>query len=118
MNEHGEQAWRRQAIRLTLRGWRPRAILRTIPRSRAWLGKWQQRFYTDGWRGLLSQSRRPRHSPQAYPAPVRAAVVRARQILERRAVGLIGPAAIQAELRSWPDAPPIPAVSTILRILK
>jgi putative transposase len=108
MNEHDEQTLRRKAIRLTLRGWRPRAILRAIPRSRAWLAKWQQRFYTDGWRGLGSQSRRPQHSPQTYPPPVRAAVVRARQILERRTLGLIGPAAIQAELRSWPDAPPVP----------
>src|SRR5204862_431242 len=40
------------------------------------------------------------------------------QILEQRAVGLIGPAAIQTELRSWPDLPAIPSVSTIQRILK
>jgi hypothetical protein len=118
MNEHDEHTLRRRAIRLTLQGWRPRAILRAIPRSRRWLHKWQQRFYTLGWAGLTSQSRRPQHSPQAYPARVQAAVVRARQILAQRAVGLVGPAAIQTELRSWPDAPPIPSVSTIQRMLK
>lgn len=118
MNEQTERALRRRAIRLTLRGLRPTAILRTIPRSRAWLHKWQHRFYTTGWAGLARQSPRPQHSPQAYPPAVSTAVVRARQILAQRAVGLIGPMAIQTELRSWPDAPAIPAVSTIQRMLK
>src|SRR5438128_2543574 len=112
MNEHDEHTLRRKAIRSTLQGWRPSAILRALPRSRAWLHKWQYRFYTAGWPGLTSQSRRPQQSPQTYPATVRAAVRRARQILEQRAVGLIGPGAIQTELRSWPDPLPIPSVST------
>src|SRR4051812_49209782 len=100
MNEHDEHLLRRKAIRWTLQGWRPSAILRALPRSRVWLHKWQHRFYSEGWPGLTSQSRRPQQSPQAYPEEVRAAVIRARQILEQRAIGLIGPAAIQTELRS------------------
>src|SRR5215212_10317792 len=102
MNEHTEHGARRKAIRLSLRGLPPRAILRVIPRSRSWLRKWQQRFRTQGWPGLVSQSRQPHHSPHAYSPEVRAAVLRARRLLEQRTVGLIGPAAIQTELRSWP----------------
>src|SRR5215211_6744070 len=118
MNEHDERIQRRKAIHLTLRGLPPRTILRAIPRSRRWLRKWQQRFRTHGWAGLHSQSRRPHHAPHAYSTAVRAAVLRARRILEQRAVGLIGPAAIQAELRSWSSGAPLPALSTIQRILK
>ena len=44
MNEHDERTLRRKAIRLTLRGLAPRAILRRIPRSRTWLYKWGQRL--------------------------------------------------------------------------
>jgi putative transposase len=100
-----------------VQGWPPRRILRTIPRSRTWLYKWQQRFRRQGWPGLRNQSRQPHHSPHAYSAATRAAVIRARQILEQRTVGLIGPTAIQAELRSWPHIEQVPARTTIRRIL-
>ena len=117
MDEHTEHALRRKAIRLTVQGLPPRAILRAIPRSRTWLYKWQQRFRLYGWAGLRDHSRQPHHSPQAYSAANRAAVIRARRILEQRTVGLIGPAAIQAELRSWPHMDRVPARTTIRRIL-
>jgi hypothetical protein len=45
MAEHLDDLyWRRQAIRLRLKGWRPRQILTRIPRKREWLRKWWQRF--------------------------------------------------------------------------
>ena len=44
MNEHYEYQLRRRAIRLTLQGHSRQAILARIPRSPAWLCKWQRRF--------------------------------------------------------------------------
>lgn len=41
---NAELHWRRQAIRLRLKGWRSCDILRRIPRKREWLRKWWQRF--------------------------------------------------------------------------
>lgn len=118
MDEHTERRLRHRALRLTLRGLAPRRILRQIPRSRGWLYKWQQRFWRDGWAGLRSQSRRPHHLARCYPGAMRTLVLRARRVLEQRQVGLIGLRAIQAELRSWPAAGPLPAVATIKRILQ
>jgi putative transposase len=117
MNEHDELILRRKAIRLTLRGVAPAVIVRRLPRGRSWLYKWQRRFYTVGWPGLRSHSRRAHHLPHTYPPPVRAAVLQARRILEQRTIGLIGPAAIQAELRSWPHLTRVPSRATIQRIL-
>src|SRR5436305_1570978 len=118
MEEPTERTLRRQALRLTLQGRPPHVILRAIPRGRTWLYKWQQRFRLYGWAGLHSQSRQPHQSPHAYSAAIRAAVIRARHLLEQRLVGLIGPAAIQAELRSWPHIKCVPARTTIRRILQ
>lgn len=118
MNDATEHTLRRKAIRLSLRGLAPRTILRRIPRSRTWLYKWQRRFRTGGWGGLQSQSRQAHHLPHTYPPPVRAAVLQARRILEHREVGLLGPAAIQAELRSWDVLDRMPSSATIMRILK
>ena len=61
-----ELQWRRQAIRLRLKGWRPYQILKRIPRKREWLRKWWRRFTALGWDGLHDRSRRPAHTPQAY----------------------------------------------------
>lgn len=117
MNEHTERTLRRKALRLALRGLTPSAILRRIPRSRTWLYKWQQRFRLAGWDGLHSQSRQAHHLPHTYPPAVRAAILQARRILEQRTVGLIGAAAIQIELRSWPHIIRVPSLATIKRIL-
>jgi len=117
MNDHTEHPLRRKAIQLALRGLAPATILRRIPRSRAWFYKWQRRFHMAGWAGLHDQARDAHHLPHAYPQAVRAAVVQARYLLEQRTIGLIGPTAIQAELRSWPHIQSIPSRATIRRIL-
>lgn len=66
MDEKQERSWRRKAIRLTLRGLRPKDIRKLIPRSRCWLWKWQTRYHDLGWRGLKSESRHPQHGTHRY----------------------------------------------------
>jgi transposase len=118
MDEKQERTWRRKAIRLTLRGLRPKDIQKQIPRRRRWLRKWQTRFQDFGWRGLKSESRRPRHCARRYSDTVRRRVVRIRRRLEHAQVGLIGVKAIQRKWeRIYPHQPPMPGKSTLYTIL-
>jgi hypothetical protein len=112
-----ELAWRRKAIRLWLKGVRPRAILQYIPHSRTWLFNWQKRFAHGGWESLKARPRRPRHSPHAYDGRARALVLRVRRSLETRRVGLIGARAVQQEIRQHHLLKPVPALATINRWL-
>jgi putative transposase len=114
----GERDWRRQAIQLTLKGLRPCDILKRIPRSRPWLLKWRKRFATFGWAGLQDQTRRPAKSPQQYKTRTRAIVLRVRQSLEKRAVGLIGAREVQRELARQHLVPTVPGLTTIKRWLR
>jgi transposase len=117
MDEKQERTWRRKAIRLTLRGVRPKDILKRIPRSRRWLGKWQTRYQDQGWRGLRSQSRRPQHCSPRYSATIRQRVVRIRRHLERAQIGLIGFTAIQRQWEQRYRGQPLPGKSTVYAIL-
>jgi len=81
-----EIAYRRRAIRLTLKGKRPSEILQQVPRTRQWLHKWQGRFEHGGWAGLASHDRRPHHSPHAYHRAARAVIVQVRRPAWRAAV--------------------------------
>jgi hypothetical protein len=117
MDEKQERTWRRKAIRLTLRGLRPKDILKQIPRSRRWLGKWQTRYQDQGWRGLHSQSRRPQHCSPRYSATVRQRVVRIRRHLERAKIGLIGFTDIQRQWERRYRGHPLPGKSTVYAIL-
>jgi len=117
MDEKHERTWRRQAIRLTLRGLRPKDIRKQIPRSRRWLWKWQGRYQVLGWRGLKSQSRRPYHRPHHYSDAVHRRVVCIRRRLEHAKLGWIGAKAIQrAWKRTYPHQP-CPGKSSIYTIL-
>lgn len=117
MDEKQELNLRRKAIRLTLRGLRPQAILEIIQRSRRWLYKWQRRFAQWGWAGLHSQSRAPRRTPHQYARRMKALVLRVRRHLQRRRVGLIGAPAIEQELRRAHLARHRPSTATIERWL-
>lgn len=117
MDEKHERAWRRKAIRLTLRGLRPKDVRKQIPRSRCWLWKWQARYHDLSWRGLKSQSRRPHHCAPRYSATIRRRVVRLRCRLEHAKVGLIGFKAIQREWERIYRGQPLPGKSTIYGIL-
>lgn len=118
MDEKQELRWRRQAIRWLLQGHTPAAILARIPRCRSWLHKWAARFDQLGQSGLHSRSRRPQQSPHAYTEQERRLVWRERLRLERCAVGLLGPAAIQAGLHAARLLRRVPSLATIKRILR
>ena len=113
-----EIAYRRRAIRLTLKGKRPGEILKQVPRTRQWLHKWQHRFEHGGWAGLASHCRRPHHSPHAYHRPARAVVMNVRRRLARSGVGLVGARAVQQEIRRGRLLRPVPSLGTIKRWLK
>lgn len=118
MNEQQEHQLRRKAIRLSLQGLTPSAILAQIPRSRQWLWKWRQRFRERAGAGLGSRSRRPRRSPTGYAREVRQLVARVRRRLKRARIGLIGAATIQRELRRMKVLRRVPSTSTIQRMLQ
>jgi putative transposase len=117
MDEKHERKLRRKAIRLTLQGVRRGEILLGIGRSSSWLHKWQKRFARFGWPGLHSQARRPRRLAGRYVTRTRRLIVQARLRLVKRKVGLIGPQAIQQELRTANLLRRLPSLSTIRRIL-
>jgi hypothetical protein len=117
MDDTAELAWRRQAIRLMLKGLRPCTILKQIPRSHGWLYKWQARFAEAGWPSLKSRSRQPRQSPQKYGRQAHNIVIRVRRAVEKRGVGLVGARAIQQEMRQQRLLREMPALATIKRWL-
>ncbi len=117
MDERHERRLRRKALRLTLRGVRREEILQCIARSSSWLHKWQKRFAQFGWPGLHSYARRPQRLACRYAARTRRLVVQARLRLVKRKVGLIGPKAIQQELRTAKLLRRVPSISTLRRIL-
>jgi hypothetical protein len=109
---------RRLAFRLFDKGKSPTQILRQIHRSSSWLFKWKQRFEQDGWAALDRASHAPQHSPQQYSADTVKLVVRIRRRLEKAGTGLIGPRAIQQELRRHHRLRPGPSLATIKRWLR
>lgn len=117
MDEKKERTLRRKAIRLILKGLNPSAIVQRIGRSRSWLFKWNKRFDQLGWPGLKSQPRCPHRLARRYDQRTRRLVIQARQRLVGRKVGLVGPCAIQDELRRARLLRHIPSPSTIKRIL-
>ncbi len=116
MDENRERNLRRRAIRLILKGVRPQPILQLLGRTRTWLFKWRTRFDQFGWEGLKSQPRCPHRVASRYDEDARRLVIQARHRLVQRKVGLIGPRAIQHELR-LARRRPLPSLSTIKRIL-
>lgn len=117
MDEKHEQTWRRKAIRLTLRGLRPKDIRKQIPRSRRWLWKWQVRFQALGWRGLKSESRRPHHCAHPYSDTVCRRMVCIRRRLEHAKLGWIGAKAIQRAWQRRYTGQPCPGKSSIYTML-
>lgn len=98
MNEKRERQLRRKALRWLAQGWPPGKILARLGRSRQWLSKWRRRFRPGQSASLRSRGRRPQRSPTRLTPWVKQLVIATRRDLAQRAVGLIGPKAIQREL--------------------
>lgn len=113
---------RRRAIELQEAGVGFQAILDRLGRSRGWLAKWLQRFRVEGWKGLHSRSRAPQRQARQMPPRMVALVVAIRAELEQRRTRRsrfsgIGGEAVRLELQRR-RARPLPALSTIERILR
>src|SRR5262245_33509532 len=115
MNERNpeEIRYRRLAFKLFDKERSGKEILARSPRSRSWLGKWQQRFTQAGWAALDSRSKAPPPSPHAYPAAAVKVVVRIRQRLVQSAIGHVGAQAIRREGLRHPLVTAVPSVKTI-----
>jgi putative transposase len=117
MDNQQEFRLRRQAIRLYLKGVRLKVILEKVQRSGAWFSKWYTRFEQQGLAGLRSRSRRPHHSPWMCSPRIERLIVSTRRRLLKQKVGLVGPRAIQRELRKLKLGEQTPSLSTIQRVL-
>jgi len=118
MDDKQELRLRRKAIRLRLKGVPLKVILEKVQRSRAWFNKWQKRFDQQGTLGFRSHSRRPHHAPTACSPRIVRLIVRTRRRLVKQKVGLIGPRAIQRELRKLGLGKQMPSLVTIKRVLQ
>jgi hypothetical protein len=118
MDDKHELRLRRRAIRLRLKGIRPKVILEKVRRSPAWLSKWQKRFDRQGMEGLHSHSRRPHHTPTVCSSWIVRLIVQTRRRLVKQKVGLIGARAIRRELRQLGLGKQTPSLATIKRVLQ
>lgn len=117
MDDQYEFQLRRRAIRLWLRGAKPKAILEKVQRGWTWLSKWRTRFEQAGRAGLKSESRRPQHTPTACAPRLVQLIVRTRRRLVKQKVGLIGARAVRRELRQLRLGKQMPSLATIKRVL-
>ncbi len=103
-------------------GKKPNEAAQELGRSRAWAYKWQTRYEQAGWSGLKAQSRMPKHVPRRTLVEVRQAILHVRSELEAErenedSLGYIGADVVYGLLRMR-GISPVPAVSTIERILR
>ena len=122
MSEQTDHEDRKSLIHLLNSGKTPCEAAQELARSRAWAYKWKNRYEQDGWAGLRSHSRAPRHIPRKTSAEVRQSILRIRSELEAEAedadnLGYIGADAIYGRL-CQEGIGPLPGVSTIERILR
>ena len=96
-------------------------VARDYDVSRYWVQQLVRRYLVEGEAAYQPRSRRPHSSPHAVPPAVEDEIVRLRKELSRQGLDA-GADTIRTHLarrtpRSLPDKPPVPAVSTIWRIL-
>ncbi len=113
---------RKTAIHLLRSGMSKSKVAQELGRSVSWVYKWQQRYEQEGWAGLHSRSRAPKHSPNRLPASVRQRVRESRSELEaeaaaREGLRYIGSPAVQTRLKKK-EVSRIPSTASIERILR
>lgn len=113
---------RKTAIHLLRGGMSVSEVARELERSVSWVYKCQTRYEQEGWAGLHSRSRAPKHSPNRIAASVRQRVRETRSELEaeaaaRQGLQYIGAPAVQARLKKKKVCR-IPSTASIERILR
>jgi transposase InsO family protein len=122
MNEEIDYSDRQTLIHLLNSGKQPRVAAQELSRSPAWTYKWKNRYEQAGWAGLRGQSRAPRHIARRTSTEAKQEILHIRSELEAEAenkdsLGYIGADAIYGRLPAR-GITPVPAVSTIERILR
>lgn len=122
MSKQTDYEDRKSLVHLLNSGKKPSEAAQELGRSRAWAYKWKTRYDQAGWEGLKSQSRAPKHVPRRTPFKIRQAILHVRSELEaerenKDSLGYIGADAVYGLLRKR-GIVPLPAVSTIERILR
>lgn len=113
---------RKLAIMQLKQGKTEAEVAQNLGRCVGWVCKWQKRFQAKGWKGLLTQSRAPKHPGNKVAAAVRVAIRQARLELEAEAAlgeGLkyIGGPAVRTWLKTH-KVTPLPSIPTIERVLR
>lgn len=121
MTEDERYQQRKTAIHMIRSGVPVGEIAQQLDRSVPWVYKWRDRFEAEGWSGLRSQSRAPKHCPKRLSEDTRQSICQARSELEAEAAekeGLryIGSGAVQARLKKKGIEPP-PSTASIERVL-
>jgi transposase len=121
MTENDWYQERKTAIHLLRSGISVSEVARGLGRSVPWVYKWRKRFEAEGWAGLHSRSRAPKHCPSQFPEAVRQSICQARSELEAEAAeqeGLryIGSGAVRARLEEKAVCP-LPSTASIERVL-
>jgi transposase len=122
MSEQTDYEDRKSLAHFLNSGKQPGEAAQALGRSRSWAYKWQSRYQQAGWPGLQACSRAPKHVPSQTRDEVRLSILRLRSELEAErdnedSLGYIGADAIYGRLRTS-GLTPVPAVSTIERILR
>src|SRR5437667_1687597 len=117
-----ELAARHRAITLRLAGRPVKAICAAVGRSEVWFHKWWGRYLQAGPEGLYDLTRANHPVAQRIPPELERAILSIRRRLQAHAspatrYGLIGAAAIRAELKAL-GIRPLPAARTIERVLQ
>jgi putative transposase len=122
MSEQSEYEDRKSLVHMLNSGKKPNEAAQELGRARAWAYKWKTKYEQAGWEGLKSQSRAPKHVPRRTPVEVQQAILHVRSELEAErenedSLGYVGADAVYGILRMR-GITPLPAVSTIERILR
>lgn len=121
MTEDERYQQRKTAIHMIRSGVRVAEVAQRLGRSTPWVYKWRDRFKAEGWNGLHSRSRAPKHCPSRLSEAIRQSIRQARSELEAEAAekeGLryIGSGAVRTKLEEKGIGPP-PSTASIERVL-
>ena len=122
MSDEALRAERETAIHLLRSDKGPGEVSDQLGRSRAWVYKWKKRYEAEGWAGLKSRSREPKHKTQKYDEAMKQRICQVRSELEAEAAsgeGLryVGSSTIRARLSLCDTDDRIPSTATIERVL-
>jgi transposase len=121
MTEDERYQQRKTAIHMIRSGVRVAEVAQRLGRSAPWVYKWRDRFKAEGWNGLHSRSRAPKHCPSRLSEEKRQSIRQARSELEAEAAekeGLryIGSGAVRSRLGKK-GIQPLPSTASIERVL-